>query len=160
MGYTIVAKWWIVVNCGEKVFVGEFSYKIDEKGRVPFPPRFRTAFKDGLFLGPGLEKCVVARTSAEWKRFANEITGSSISPSKMRKLSRALFATAFETSLDGQGRAAVPAPLRDYAHITSDVVVAGANDSLEIWDRELWEEEKASARDQAWQIIESLEKRS
>ncbi len=142
------------------MFYGEFGYKIDEKGRVPLPPRFRAAFNEGIVLSPGQEKCIVARTVSEWKKLADDLASSSLSPSKMRTLNRAIFATTFNTSLDRQGRAAIPATLRDYAGITSDVVVAGANNSLEIWDKKLWEGEKANAQSQAWQIIESLEKRS
>ena len=52
---------------------------------------------------------------------------------------------------------AIPAPLRDYAQITDDVVVAGANSYLEIWNKAMWEEEKADSQEQTWQIIESLE---
>ena len=54
---------------------------------------------------------------------------------------------------------ALPVTLRDYAAIGDDVVVAGANNYLEIWGKELWEEEKAISQEQAWQIIESLENR-
>ena len=79
--------------------------------------------------------------------------------SKLRRLNRAIFATAFSTHLDGQGRVALPAPLREYAGIEEDVVVAGANNYLEIWSKDLWDEEKAISQEQAWQIIESLERR-
>jgi MraZ protein len=75
----------------------------------------------------------------------------------MRKLSRALFATAFSTRIDGQGRIAIPAPLREHAEIIDEVVVAGANTYLEIWNKILWEEEREISQEQAWQIIESLE---
>ena len=141
------------------MFYGEYGYKIDEKGRVPLPPRFRATFNDGIVLSPGQERCVVARTVSEWKRLADDLASSPLSASKMRTLNRAIFATSFNTTLDRQGRAAIPAALRGYAGITSDVVVAGANNFLEIWDKELWEGEKANAQSQAWQIIESLEKR-
>ena len=141
------------------MFYGEFDYKIDEKGRVPIPPRFRNALKDGVVLAPGIEKCVTAYPLAEWKKLSAELTGSSATPSKLRRLNRALFATAFSTLIDGQGRVALPAPLRESADITDDIVVAGANTYLEIWDKANWEEEKAISQEQAWQIIESLEKR-
>ena len=75
----------------------------------------------------------------------------------MRKLNRAIFATAFTLAIDGQGRVALPAPLRDYAGIDEEVVVAGANVYFELWDKEQWESEKAISQEQAWQIIESLE---
>ncbi len=53
----------------------------------------------------------------------------------------------------------MPVPLREHAEIMDEVVVAGANTYLEIWNKVLWEEEKAESQAQAWQIIESLEKR-
>jgi MraZ protein len=136
---------------------GEFDYKIDDKGRVPIPPRFRNTLKDGVVLTPGAEKCITAYTVVEWRKLATTLTNSPLSRSKMRKLSRALFATAFTTRIDGQGRIAIPAPLREHAEIVDDVVIAGANNYLEIWNKILWEEEKAASQEQAWQIIESLE---
>ena len=142
------------------MFYGEFDYKLDEKGRVTVPPRFRNAFKDGVVLTPGQEPCIIAYTLSEWKKLATELTGGSVAPtSKLRRLNRAIFGTAFSTHIDGQGRVALPVPLRDYSAIEEDVVVAGANNYLEIWSKDQWEEEKAVSQEQAWQIIESLEKR-
>jgi MraZ protein len=142
------------------MFYGEFDYKIDDKGRLPIPPKFRDALKDGLVLTPGAEKCIACYTPAEWKKLSATITNSPLSRSKMRKLSRALFATAFSTKIDNQGRIAIPAPLRDHAEITDDVIVAGLNTNFEIWNKALWEEEKADSQEQKWQIIESLENNS
>ena len=140
------------------MFFGEFEYKIDQKGRVPLPPRFRRELKDGVVLMPGVEKCVWAYPLAEWKKLAATLTTGSFTPSKLRKLNRAIFATAFYLSIDGQGRIALPVPLREYAEIVDEVVIAGANTYLEIWNIVLWEEEKAASQEQAWQIIESLER--
>ena len=139
------------------MFYGEFDYKIDDKGRVPIPPRFRNALKDGIVLTPGPEKCITAYTVPEWKKLSTSLTSSSLTRSKMRRLSRILFATAFSTNVDGQGRIAIPAPLREHADIMDEVVIAGANTYLEIWNKVLWEEEKEISQQQAWQIIESLE---
>lgn len=139
------------------MFYGEFDYKIDEKGRVPVPPRFRNELKDGVVLTPGPEKCITAYTLTEWKKLAGTLTGGTLTRSKMRRLSRAIFSTAFSTKIDNQGRIAIPAPLREHAEIVDDVVVAGVNNSLEIWNKAHWEEEKEISQEQAWQIIETLE---
>ena len=141
------------------MFFGEFDYKIDDKGRLPIPPRFRNALKDGVILTPGAEKCINAYTIPEWRKLADKLTNSPITPSKMRRLSRTLFATAFNIKMDGQGRIAIPPQLREHAEIVDEVVVAGANTYLEIWNKVLWEEEKSISQEQAWQIIESLENR-
>lgn len=139
------------------MFFGEFEYKLDEKGRLPLPPRFRDALRDGVVLTPGVEKCISVYPLAEWRKLAASLTTASVTRSKLRKLNRALFATAFSQRLDGQGRISLPAPLREHAGIYDEVVVAGANNCLELWDKEEWAVEKASCQVQSWQIIESLE---
>ena len=140
------------------MFYGEFEYKIDDEGRIPIPPKFRHELKEGIVLAPGIEKCITAYTAVEWKKLAASLTSGPLTRSKMRKLNRALFSTAFSTKVDNQGRIAIPAPLKEHAEITDDeVVVAGANTYLEIWDKTLWDEEKNISQQQAWQIIESLE---
>jgi MraZ protein len=139
------------------MFFGEFEYKIDEKGRVPIPPRFRRLLKDGVVLAPGAERCITVYLMAEWKKLEEKLTSSAVTRSKLRRLKRALFATAFNLHMDPQGRIALPTAVRDYAEIVDEVVVAGANNYLEIWNKVLWEDEKAISQEQAWQIIESLE---
>jgi MraZ protein len=140
------------------MFFGEFEYKIDQKGRVPIPPKFRRELREGMVLTPGVEKCIVAYPLSEWKKLATTLTSRSVTPSKLRRLNRAIFAIAFSTNIDGQGRIALPIPLREYAEIVDEVIIAGANTYLELWNNVHWEEEKASSQEQAWQIIESLER--
>jgi MraZ protein len=140
------------------MFLGEYNYKIDEKGRVPLPPKFRIDFRDGVILTAGAEKCILVYSPEQWKILAESLTKGPVLSNKMRRLNRALFATAFDLNLDGQGRIVLPPPLRQYAGIASDVVVAGANTYLEIWDKKAWNKEKAESQAQSWQIIETLEK--
>lgn len=141
------------------MFFGEFDYKIDEKGRVLIPPKFRRELKDGVVLAPGIEKCIAIYPISEWKKLASTLTTTgSITPSKLRRLNRALFATAFNLDIDGQGRIALPTALRVDAGIDDEVVIAGVNTYLELWSKDQWEEEKASSQEQVWQIIESLER--
>jgi MraZ protein len=140
------------------MFFGEFEYKIDEKGRVPIPPRFRTDLREGVMLAPGVEKCAIVYPLAEWKKLAETLTSSPLTAGKMRRLKRALFATAFHLRMDGQGRIALPIPIRLYTEIVDDVTIVGANNYLEIWSKSNWSEERATSLDQAWQTVESLER--
>ena len=139
------------------MFFGEFEYKIDEKGRVPLPPKFRRELKDGVILAPGVEKCIAAYTATEWKNLATTLTSASLSRSKLRRLNRALFAAAFSLYIDGQGRISLPVPLRQYAGIESEIIIAGVNNYFELWDKDQWQEEKEISQEQTWQIMESLE---
>ena len=141
------------------MFFGEFEYRIDEKGRVPLPPKFRRELREGVvILAPGVEKCITAYPTAEWKKLATTLTSASLSQSKLRRLNRALFAAAFILNIDKQNRIALPVPLREHAGIENDVIVAGANTYFELWDKDQWQEEKSVSQEQAWQIIESMER--
>jgi MraZ protein len=141
------------------MFFGEYSYKLDDKGRLPVPPRFRLLLKDGVFLAPGPDGSVDAYSIKEWQTLTERIAAASTSPSKLRKLKRTVFGQAFPTAIDAQGRLSLPEPLRAFAGITTEAVVVGVSDHLEIWDKGAWDAEKADDLTQAWQIIEGLEKR-
>lgn len=141
------------------MFFGEFQHKVDEKGRVPIPPKFRRELKNGVVLIPGVEHCINVYSAPEWKKIASDLISSGpVAAAKIRRLNRVIFATAFSINIDNQGRIAIPAPLRNSAGITDEVVIAGVNNYLEIWNKEDWEEEKVLSQEQAWQIIESLER--
>lgn len=138
------------------MFFGEYSYKVDEKGRVPLPPKFRREMKDGVVLARGAEKCITVYPLTEWKRLADSLAAKVVTPASLRKLNRVIFGTAFSASFDGQGRIVLPYPLRSYAEIGDTVVVVGTNNCVELWNDQLWNAEKASDEEQASQIIESF----
>jgi MraZ protein len=141
-------------------FAGNFEYHIDEKGRVPLPPKFRRALEDGLVLTRGPDANIVIYPAAEWQKVADRLSSAgSLEPLKMRRLKRAIFATAFPSELDAQGRVSVPQSLREYAAITSEVLVTGVNNYIELWEKSRGNEELTQSVEQEGQIIESLENR-
>jgi len=139
------------------MFFGEYPYKVDEKGRVPLPPKFRRQMKEGVILAKGMgEKCIAVYPVAEWKRLSDSLAAKAVTPANLRKLNRAIFGSAFSTSFDGQGRVTLPVSLREYAGIGDTAIVIGANSRVELWSEDDWKTEKTSAEEQASQIIESL----
>ena len=138
------------------MFFGEYIYKVDEKGRVPLPPKFRREMKQGMVLTKGIEKCIRAYPTAEWKRLADSLAAKAVTQTNLRKLNRAIFGSGFSASFDGQGRFTLSFPLRTYANIADTAVVVGANNYVELWNKELREKEKASAEEQVSQFIESF----
>jgi len=142
------------------VFYGEYEYTIDQKGRVTIPTKFREAFKGGIVLSRGYDKCITACTVAEWDKRAEQLSRLPSTQSKTRRLNRATFSSAFSLDLDGHGRVVLPAPLRQYAGVANEVVVAGVRDCLEIWSKEDWSAEQQLMSEQLWQIAESIEDRT
>jgi MraZ protein len=139
------------------MFFGEYPYKVDEKGRVPLPPKFRRELKEGVILAKGMgEKCIAGYPIAEWKRLSDSLAAKAVTPANLRKLNRAIFGSAFSTSFDGQGRIKLPDSLRDYAKIADTAIVVGANNRVELWSEDGWKAEKASSEEQSSQIIESF----
>ena len=139
------------------MFFGEYPYKVDEKGRVPLPPKFRRQMREGVILAKGMgEKCISAYPVAEWKRLSDSLAAKAVTPAKLRKLNRYIFGSAFSTSFDGQGRITLPGPLREYAGIGDTAIVVGANNCVELWCEGEWMAEKTSAEEQSSQIIESF----
>ena len=110
-------------------------------------------------LARGLERCILAYPPSVWKEIAERFDTMPIARSKSRRISRVIFATAFSLELDEQGRLVMPPPLRQHAEIKETVIIAGINNYLEIWSKELWEEEQALMIEQAWQIAEGMETR-
>ena len=139
------------------MFLGEYEYRIDNKGRLPLPPKFRQELRDGLVLTRGAEEFIALYPSTEWQKLADSLASRNVTPSKLRKLNRIIFGAAFSLTLDGQGRIALPSSLREYAQIIDAATIIGANNCIEIWNPDQWNSEKVSAEEQAWQIIESLE---
>jgi MraZ protein len=138
------------------MFYGTYTYKIDEKGRVPLPPNFRRQTKGSVMLKRGMDKCIEVYPTDVWDKLAGELAARVVSPLKRRRLNRIVFGSAFNASFDKQGRIMLPAGLREYAEITDVAAVVGANDRIELWNEKLLEEEKTIAEQQESQIIEEF----
>ena len=55
------------------------------------------------------------------------------------------FSSAFDDQIDKQGRITLPTALREYARLDRDVIVVGADTTVEIWDPKAWQTYLAEA---------------
>lgn len=139
------------------MFLGEYEYKVDAKGRVPLPPKFRKHFAEGIVLNLGPDGQIDGYTQEGWNTNAEQLNFGPIKRNKQREFTRAYFSSAFDLELDSQGRIMLPPALRDGAGIKDSLVVIGVNEYIEIWSRERWNKAKVEARDNLWQHFESME---
>lgn len=142
------------------MFLGEYEYRIDSKGRLAIPPKFRGDFWEGIVLARGFDRCIYAYPPSVWEKLSEQFQGLPITRSKERRKRRVMFATAFSLMPDEQGRILLPTPLREYAAIKDSAVFAGLNDYVEIWSKGNWDEELALMDEQGYQIAEESEDRS
>jgi len=127
---------------GESGFAGSQEHSVDEKGRVIIPARFRDALGKNFVITRGLGKCLFVLTQEYWYENFDKAFKSQNTLNRSNILLQRHFAAeaAMDTNIDGQGRVAIPASLREYAKISSDkpVMVCGVTTRLEIWSKELW----------------------
>lgn len=120
-------------------FVGQFQHTLDAKGRLILPARFRPEFERGGHLSPNTEGCVALWTPGEFARQAEErLTQSRTGGQLDRQRARYWAANSSDVEFDKQGRFALPPSIREYGHLSGDVLVVGALDHVELWDPEVY----------------------
>ena len=103
-----------------------------------------------------LDSCLVAFPRDEWAQSQSRFAELDSLSGEARSLQRVVYANAVEGDLDKQGRIVIPAALKDYAGLDRDVVVAGVNDHLEIWDRAAWRRELSETEGRTRDVAERL----
>lgn len=121
------------------MFLGTHLPRLDEKGRLFLPARFRDELATGLVMTKGQERCLYVFPLDEWRRITEGLRAAPVTGKAIRDYSRVLFASASHEVPDKQGRITVPQALREYAGLSRDCVVIGANTRVEVWDAAAWE---------------------
>jgi transcriptional regulator MraZ len=139
------------------MLLGAHDHTIDDKNRLTLPAKYREAFKDGVVVTRGLDGCLYAYRRPDWDRLVESrlATMDPLRP-EGRRLQRFFFSGASESELDKQGRVMIPTQLIEHAKLGREVVVAGVNDRLEIWDRAAWRKELAEVEGSAEDVAERL----
>jgi transcriptional regulator MraZ len=138
------------------MLLGTHEHTLDDKNRLTLPARFRRAFADGVVVSRGMDGCLAVYPLPEWERMWERLARLDTLSAEARRIRRYFFSGAVADELDRQGRVAVPGPLKEYAKLDRDVVVAGVHDHLEIWDRAHWRRELTEFEGSAEDVAERL----
>lgn len=138
------------------MFIGEYSYTIDEKGRLSIPAKFRTQLLDGCVVTRGLDHCLWLYPMNEWSKIAESLANLPITQKNARSFSRLMLSGAMDLKPDKLGRVNLPSYLKEYSGIKNKVVVAGMYNRLEIWPEDKWGEFKKEMEDNSEEIAEQL----
>lgn len=120
------------------MFTGEYRHTIDEKGRVAVPARFRGELAGTAYVSRWIDGCLAIFPRAEWNALADRVGALQLTDASARNFARFLFSGAIEVELDRQGRAVLPAYLRQFAGLNGEALVVGARDHLELWQPDRW----------------------
>ena len=138
------------------MFSGTYTPKLDDKGRLFLPAKFREALAEGLWVARGQERCLTIYTNEGFEQLSSRLQEASKTNAGIRNFIRMLFSGASQESPDKQGRITIPQTLRDYAGLRRDVVVIGSMDRIEIWNPTSWEEYSAEQEAAFAELTEEL----
>ncbi len=120
------------------MFLGTHTPRLDDKGRLALPARFRPELEGGLVICKGQDRCLFVFPTVEFGHFTQALRDAPVTDRRVRDYGRVLFASASRETPDGQGRITVPPQLRQYAGLSKECVVIGANRRIEVWDAATW----------------------
>ena len=125
-------------------FIGEYTVKLDSKGRLSFPSAFKRQMKESSGEGFVLkrdvfEKCLILYPMEEWER-QNAMIREKTNPynKEHARFLRMFYAGTAEVVLDASNRMLVPKRLLDHAGISDEVVLAGQMGRIELWSADAY----------------------
>ena len=123
-------------------FRGTFEHTLDSKHRLTIPAKFRSALAGRVVLAASFEtEPDTPRSLAIWTPDAFEeytsaaLIGLNPLSATARDLKRFFFNFSHDTEVDSAHRVMIPQHLSEYAGLDKDVLVTGAGECLEVFDR-------------------------
>lgn len=121
-------------------FSGKNYYTIDSKGRIPVPPSIKEILSTNystklIFVNHEFDHCLCAYPVDEWNKLLEKVKGMPQTSDAVKYYMRRVVGSAIECEIDKQGRVLIPSALRGDARLSSDVVLLGLGNRIEIWDR-------------------------
>lgn len=121
------------------MFLGTHAPKLDDKGRVILPAKFRDELASGIVVTRGQENCLYVFTAREFESLHEKIRQAPVTSKVARDFLRVFLSGASAETPDKQNRITLPANLRTYAGLSHDLAVVGAGNRVEIWDAATWD---------------------
>lgn len=126
-------------------FRGTFDHTLDAKSRLTVPARYRAVLADGVVLAMPVDQkpCVSVWLPGAYERYTERALADlpPLSP-RLAELERFFYGSSHDAELDAAGRIMIPSFLAEHASLRREVVVVGAGDRLELWERSRWAEHR------------------
>jgi len=138
------------------MLIGEYKHTLDPKKRLSLPSRWRKELGRKLVITRGLDNCLFVYPLREWELITKKIGQLPLGQADTRSFNRFFLSGAVEVEVDSVGRILVPDFLKDFANLSTAVVLAGIHSRIEIWDENKWTEYKRKIESQADALAEKL----
>jgi MraZ protein len=140
------------------MLIGQFDSKLGEKHQASLPKKFREVLGERLIITKGFENCLIIVSEENWKTLLEGTEGRPFINKSTRELQRFLLGNATDVELDSKGRFVIPEYLRKFAGIDTEIVFAGIQRFVEIWDKNSWEMHQNELTKSIGDIAERLPK--
>ena len=138
------------------MFIGEYSYSIDDKKRLAVPQKLRQLLGKKAVITKGLDQCLFLFPVNQWSILAKKLSQLPLSQSDARGFGRIMLAGAMEVSIDSLGRILIPDYLKGYAYLKKKVIIVGVYNRIEIWYEARWNEYKNKTEKEVGDMAERL----
>ncbi|MFT4234500.1 MAG: division/cell wall cluster transcriptional repressor MraZ [Microbacterium sp.] len=138
------------------MLLGTHTPKLDDKGRVILPAKFREELAGGIVVTRGQERCLYVFSAAEFERVHERIREAPLTNKQARDFMRMFLSGASSEMPDGQNRISLPSHLRTYAGLEKELVVTGVGAHAEIWSADAWETYLASGEEEYSDLAEEV----
>ncbi|WP_294288269.1 division/cell wall cluster transcriptional repressor MraZ [uncultured Chryseobacterium sp.] len=127
-----------------KSFIGTYECKIDDKGRLKVPSsliRQMENFDDKAFVVKRsvFQSCLEVYPMNAWDKMMGKINKLNRFVKKNADFIRMFTAGVKTVELDNAGRLQISKDLTVFAGLQKDIVITGAGELFEIWDKEAYE---------------------
>ncbi|KTF04810.1 MULTISPECIES: division/cell wall cluster transcriptional repressor MraZ [Trueperella] len=120
------------------MFLGTYEPRLDDKGRLILPAKFRDQLQGGLVMTRGQEHCLYIFPMSEFESILDNLRQAPMTSKDARTYTRVFLSGANDQIPDKQGRVTIPASLRQYADLGREVAVIGSGTRVEVWDLAKW----------------------
>lgn len=138
------------------MLIGKYTHDLDPKKRLTLPAKWRTDLGKKVVVTNGLDNSLFVFPIKEWEQMAQKLSQGGFGNQDSRSFNRFMLGNAFETDVDSAGRIVVPDSLKEFAKLTSKVVLAGMYSRVELWDEQAWEANIAKVNGEADALASKL----
>jgi MraZ protein len=124
------------------MFMGSYKNSIDAKYRMIVPSKYREELGLKCVITKGIDKCLYIYPISEWENFAEKLKQLPKADPNARNFVRHFYGNAEECEIDRQGRVTIPQALREYGSIAKELMTIGDGEKIEVWSRNVWDDEQ------------------
>ena len=138
------------------MFFGYYEHTLDDKGRLVIPRKMREEAGVKVYILKGYDGALSIYKQSGFEKLVKELNSLPFNKKETRTFARLQLASVADLDVDKAGRVQIPTTLLNKYNIGKEVVVIGAGDHIEVWNRETYLEYEKQAEDNFEDIAQNI----